>query len=255
MTAGEPAGAPSLGTTRPAIRTVARTAALLNALHEKGGKAKLADLGAALTIPRSSLHDLVRPLIAAGWLTRAPNGALTFGPEIPAIGRGALSLPRLPDIEHALQEAADACRGTVVLCALDGGETVALAARAAADGPRAQIRAGDRWPPNWTLAGQILASDMTGRHLHFFLSAYARRRPGHASRSLDDDAAAITRLHGQSIATRSGEPEPHLTTCAIALRWNGTVKTVVAAIVEPERTALARRALGRLDMPLDAASS
>lgn len=227
-------------------RTVSRTAALLKSLHDQGGAARLSDLGKMLGVPRSSLYDLIRPLIAAAWLEKRPNGDVALGTEISVIGHSILSVPRMANIERAMQDAADDCHGVVALYASDGGETVALAVRTSLHGPHTKLIAGDRWAPNWTLPGRMLASGMSGQHLDFFLSAYARRKPGHPPQSPEETAAEITQLQAQHIATKSGEPEHHLSTCAVALRRDDTVHAVVSAIVKPEQTGSACETLDRL---------
>ena len=219
-------------------RTVARTAALLSVLHERGGRARLSVLGAALDIPRSSLYDLIRPLIAAAWLEKLPDGH---------IGHSILSVPRIADIERLLQKSADDCHGVVALYAADDGETIALAVRAAKDAPHLRLHAGDRRPPNWSLPGRMLASPLAGRQLDYFISAYAQRMPGHPPQSVEKMAAEIAQLRGERIVVKTGEPEHHLTTCALALTTDSTVRAVVGAIVTPDGVARARASLDRLD--------
>lgn len=211
------------------VRAVGRIAALLRALRDAGGRARVTRLTRELDMPRSSLSDLLRPLIAVQWIERRDDGWIALGPRLRSVGWGALGVPPMPDLDARLDRIARACQGVSYLCARDVGRTRILRVAWAGDLPGVRVREGDATPPNWTLAGRLMASDLTDQQLRYFLSAHARRIPGRPPRSLDDAIDEIGRMRGLAIVSAAGEPEYHVATvCAPIWRGNRIAAALVA---------------------------
>jgi DNA-binding IclR family transcriptional regulator len=63
-------------------RTVSRVVAILEAAAAEPGKLRLHSLAALLDAPKSSIHGLVKGLIAAGYLVEEDDGTYAIGPAV-----------------------------------------------------------------------------------------------------------------------------------------------------------------------------
>ena len=80
-------------------RTVSRVTTILERVSAARTGARLAELATALDAPRSSVHGLVKGLVATGYL-REEDGAYVLGPAV-----GALLMAAPPTVEHAARPA------------------------------------------------------------------------------------------------------------------------------------------------------
>ena len=105
-----------------AHRTVSRVTTILELAAASRAGVRLADLAAALDAPRSSIHGLVKGLVATGYL-RETNGTYRIGPAINALlGAAAPTLaeaarPAMQDLHRRFDE-------TVMLATLVGDSIV-----------------------------------------------------------------------------------------------------------------------------------
>lgn len=104
-----------------AHRTVSRVTTILELAADRSG-VRLAELAAALEAPRSSVHGLVKGLVATGYL-REQHGTYRIGPAINALlGAAAPTIaetagPAMQELHHRFDE-------TVMLAALVGDSVV-----------------------------------------------------------------------------------------------------------------------------------
>ena len=103
-------------------RTVSRVTTILEAAARAPAGVRLATLATLLDAPKSSIHGLVKGLVATGYLQET-DGAYTLGPAIPI-----LIAPARPDVlvsaHRSLEELQRTCGETAMLCTLVGESVV-----------------------------------------------------------------------------------------------------------------------------------
>ena len=237
-------------------RSILRTLDILVWLRAHGGEAGTADLLEAVAVPRSSLHDLLGPLVGHGLLQRGGRGRTRAGPRARAAGFAAIGIADLAtEIEPALERLVHSVGGVAALAVLHGERcTIALSRAAAGAEP---IAVGGRTPVNWTLAGRLLVAELPERRLRWLLAAHARpRRDGCRPLTLPELVAAIRAEGGQRIATLLGEAGPDLAEAARPIRGpDGQVRAVLLLRVPAVDLPAARAALETLDLPEAAAAA
>jgi DNA-binding IclR family transcriptional regulator len=102
-------------------RTVSRVMTILELVSRSANGLSLAQLAAALDAPRSSVHYIVKGLVATGYLTE--NGAYTLGPAV-----GTLLAAHTPQVDRVARESMESLHGrfdeTVTLCVRIGESVV-----------------------------------------------------------------------------------------------------------------------------------
>jgi ribose transport system substrate-binding protein len=233
-----------------AARSILRTLDILVWLKAHGGEAGIADLREAVAMPRSSLHDLLGPLIDHGLLQRCRRGRVRAGLRASAAGFAALGIADLvAAVEPALDGLVRSVGGTAALAVLHGERcTIALSRAAAGAAP---IAVGSRTPVNWTLAGRLLVSGLPERRLRWLLAAHARpRRDAGRPLTLPELVAAIRAEGGQRVASAAGETCPDTGEAARPiLGADDQVRAVLLLRVPIGELPAARAALDRLALP------
>jgi DNA-binding IclR family transcriptional regulator len=165
------------------------------------------DITAALDVPRNSLHELLRTLVAQGWVRSDASGTLyRIGIRALLVGTSYLDTdPYLPmitpfidDLRHDLDE-------TFRVGRLDGTDVVYLATRESKQYLRTSSRVGRRLPAYTTALGKALLADRFGadRDKHVPASSALplrcttcsrpRTRSAHRSRSCGSPASVKAR--------------------------------------------------------------
>jgi ribose transport system substrate-binding protein len=235
-------------------RSILRTLDILVWLKAHGGEAGIADLLEAVAMPRSSLHDLLGPLVGHGLLQRGGRGRIRAGPRARAAGFAATGIADLAAAaEPMLDRLARSTGGAAALAVLHG-ERCAIALGRAAPGV-VPIVVGGRTPVNWTLAGRLLVAELPERRLRWLLAAHARpRRDSARPLTLPELVAAIRAEGGQRVAALAGETCPDIGEAARPIRAvDGQVRAVLLLRVPAEDLPKARAALEALDLPETAA--
>lgn len=93
-----------------AHRGVSRIAAILEGVARSENGLRLADLTALIGAPKTSLHGLVRGLVAVGYLTES-NGAYTLGPGlgvlIERMGPSLVKTAALPELKWLVEQTSE----------------------------------------------------------------------------------------------------------------------------------------------------
>ncbi|WP_051249218.1 substrate-binding domain-containing protein [Inquilinus limosus] len=231
-------------------RSILRTLDILVWLKAHGGETGIADLLEAVAMPRSSLHDLLGPLVGHGLLQRGGRGRIRAGPRARAAGLAATGIADLAaTIEPILEELVRSVGGAAALAVLHGERCAIALSRAAAGA--APIAVGSRTPVNWTLAGRLLVAELPERRLRWLLAAHARpRRDGCRPLTLPELVAAIRAEGGQRVAALAGEAGPDLGEAARPIRGaDSQVRAVLLLRVPAGDLPAARAALEDLDLP------
>ncbi|MFC7615743.1 IclR family transcriptional regulator [Actinokineospora soli] len=140
------------------MKSADRTVDVLEVLADSDRKLTLAELQRALEVPKSSLHGILRTLVARGWVETDERGS-AYGIGLRALRTGAAFLDRDPVVRAAGSVLARLRRQldeTVHLARLDGGEVVYLASRESQHHLRVMSRIGRRLPAHATALGKAL---------------------------------------------------------------------------------------------------
>jgi DNA-binding IclR family transcriptional regulator len=126
--------------------------------------ARIREISAALDMPRSSAHALLRTLMAQGWVRSDESGTL-YGIGIRALLVGTSYLdsdPYLPMITPFLEDLHQELDETFHVGRLDGPDVVYLATRESRRYRRTASRVGRRLPAHATALGKALLAERFG---------------------------------------------------------------------------------------------
>lgn len=237
---------PEEGTSEVAVRKVksaVRTVELLEYLAARQDRpATIRELTAALDMPRSSAHALLRTLVAQGWV-RCDDSGSRYGIGIRALLVGTSYLdsdPYLPLITPFLDELRGEFDETFHVGRLDGPDVVYLATRESRQYQRATNRVGRRLPAYATALGKALLADRFGaereRHLPAQLEPLTPQTI--VDRTTLEEALETARVRGY--ADDGEENTPGLRCFAVALHYvrpaqDAISVSVPVARLHPER--------------------
>lgn len=156
-------GAPSAGDGAPrrgseAVKSAYRTVELIETLADEPERLTLVELQRRLGVPKSSLHGLLRTLVATGWVEEDERGG-RYGIGLRALRAGAAYLDRDIMVRAAGPLLAALLRQldeTMHLARLDGSDVVYLASRESQHHLRVVSRIGRRLPAHATALGKAL---------------------------------------------------------------------------------------------------
>ncbi|MFF1656504.1 IclR family transcriptional regulator [Streptomyces sp. NPDC058255] len=144
------------------VKSAARTVALLELLADRGDRpSRLDELAAELSVPRSSMYQLLQTLVDCGWVRSDTTGSL-YGIGIRALLTGTSYLDSdryVRMVRPYLDEASDTLGETIHLARLDGSDVVYLATRESHEYPRTLSRVGRRVPAHAGALGKALLAE------------------------------------------------------------------------------------------------
>ncbi len=159
------------------VKSADRTLEILEALADSPQRRGLSDLSAQLGIPKSSLHGILRTMLARGWVEAGPDGA-RFGLGLRALRAGAAyveSDETVSLVASLLDELAQEFGETVHLGRLDGAEIVYLAKRDSIHPLRLFSAIGRRLPAHATALGKALLAQHSQAEVDRILAEPLRR--------------------------------------------------------------------------------
>ena len=216
------------------VKSAVRTVELLEYLAARQDRpVRIRELSAALDMPRSSAHALLRTLMAQGWV-RSDESGTRYGIGIRALLVGTSYLdsdPYLPLITPFLDELRGDFDETFHLGRLDGPDVVYLATRESRQYQRTSNRVGRRLPAHATALGKALLAERFGaerdRHVPEELQAITARTI--VDRVELDEALETARVRGY--ATDDEENSPGLRCFAVALRYTRPAQDAISASI------------------------
>jgi DNA-binding IclR family transcriptional regulator len=216
------------------VKSAVRTVELLEYLAARQDRpARIREISAALDMPRSSAHALLRTLMAQGWVRSDDSGTL-YGIGIRALLVGTSYLdsdPYLPMITPFLDDLRQELDETFHLGRLDGLDVVYLATRESRQYHRAASRVGRRLPAHATALGKALLADRFGadrdRHVPNQLQAITANTT--TDRALLEEQLETARIRGY--ATDDEENTPGLRCFAVALGYTRPAQDAISASV------------------------
>jgi DNA-binding IclR family transcriptional regulator len=211
-------------------RTVDRVAAILEAAASNPDPGvRLATLAELLDAPKSSLHGLVKGLVAVGYLTER-SGAYKLGPGLHAL-LGSAERPSVSEVARpVMQRLRDRFDETVMVGQLIGGHVVYIAGMESRQPIRYSPMLNQRRPVLPTSMGKIFVAELDERprraHVERFTSNQRRRR------ALRTELAEVRRT---DVAINRNETLPGLCGVAVALRSQGTLVACLSVVGPTER--------------------
>jgi DNA-binding IclR family transcriptional regulator len=222
-------GSPIRESTTPSEhRTVARVMRILEliiASDERG--MRLGELATALQAPKSSLHALVKGLLAAGYL-RDEGARYLLGPAFSSLFAGLSEVP-LMGIRHVLTELAAEWNETVMLATFVGDSVVYVDAVESESFIRAKPPMNQRlvlWPRS---AGKVFLSHADPKRL----DGYIRRNHNDASEAAQVRAAVQTTKRIGYGFNIDHAPAGHIG-LAVALPFGQSPVTTALALAGPK---------------------
>lgn len=103
-------------------RTVTRVTTILESAAAATNGVSLADLAGLLSAPKSSVHYLVKGLVAGGYLHESESGRYEIGPAVAMLTAAGTSLPA--GTRRALEAIQRGCNESATLCTLVGHDVV-----------------------------------------------------------------------------------------------------------------------------------
>jgi DNA-binding IclR family transcriptional regulator len=130
------------------IQVVARCAAVLRLFSPEHRTVRVADMGAALGLQRTTVHRYATSMANAGFLERLPDGSYGLGPLMLQLGAVALRGVRVLDIaDPALKQLANEAGQTAVVAVWSGhGAVVARVHEPADRAVNVSVRVGSALP-------------------------------------------------------------------------------------------------------------
>ena len=139
------------------MKSADRTLDVLEALADAPEQRSLGELAKALSIPKSSLHGILRTLVQRGWVRADDSGSFTLG--LRSLRVGAAYVDRDDTVTRAqpvLDAISDELGEAVHLGRLDGSDVVYLAKRDSIHPLRLYSAIGRRLPAHATALGKAM---------------------------------------------------------------------------------------------------
>lgn len=204
-----------------AHRTVSRITTILELAASRRSGVRLSELATELDAPRSSLHGLVKGLVADGYL-REQGGAYTIGPAISALL--AAAPPTVAEAARAaMEELHRQFNETVMLASPVGSSLVYTDAIESTQPIRYSAPLRVRRPLHPTSSGKCLLAFGTERFRENYLTAHLDDRPrvDQVRRELEEVAEA-------GVAINRGETLPDITGVGAPVFDKGRVVAAIA---------------------------
>jgi IclR family transcriptional regulator, acetate operon repressor len=212
-------------------RSLTRLLGLFAALARSSDGMSLADLNVALESPKSSLLNLLRPLVAEGYLVH-DSGRYRLGPAIFRLSANIMSVWNFSKVLHPyLDELAGRCHETVYVGILDRQQAVITYVDVieSVKPVRYSIPVGTSRPLYCTAAGRLLLAHVDDAWLDEYLRTTKLQRltpqTMHSKKELRAELESV-RKRGYSISKGELMPE----SAGIAAPVLGTAGKVVAAM-------------------------
>jgi DNA-binding IclR family transcriptional regulator len=234
-------GPKSVGTSDVSVRKVksaVRTVELLEYLAARQDRpARIREICAAIDMPRSSAHALLRTLVTQGWVRSDASGT-QYGIGIRALLVGTSYLdadPYLPVITPFLEDLRQALDETFHIARIDGTDVVYLATRESRQYVRTSNRVGRRLPAYTTALGKALLADRFGAERDEHLPDTLTPLTPHTitDRAALDEALEEARIRGY--ATDNEENTEGLRCFAVALHYVQPAQDAISASIPVRR--------------------
>lgn len=220
------------------VKSAVRTVELLEFLAARPDEpTRIREICAALDMPRSSTHALLRTLVAQGWVRSDDTGTqYSIGMRALLVGTSYLDAdPYLPIIAPFLEDLRGQLDETFHLGRLDGHDVVYLATRESRQYARTASKVGRRLPAYATALGKALLAERFGAELDAHIPETLTPL---TSRTLTDRGgldAALDQVRVRGFATEDEENTPGIKCFAVTLRYRHPAQDAISASVPLSR--------------------
>ena len=214
------------------VQSLDRAFTLLELMAEAGGEAALSQLAGDSGLPLSTIHRLVRTLVARGYVRQLPSRRYALGPRLIHLGEsssrslGTWSRPHLSRLVDAIGETAN-------LAMLDGDRVVYVAQVPSRHSMRMFTEVGRRVHLHCTGVGKALLAQLPTEKARSMMVRAGM--PARTERTLTDLDALIRELEqiaAQGYALDDGEQEIGVRCVAVAVP--GGQSSVAISVSGPE---------------------
>jgi IclR family acetate operon transcriptional repressor len=205
------------GRTTDGVQSLERAFELLELMAEAGGEVALSRLALESGMPLSSIHRLVRTLVARGYVRQLPSRRYVLGPRLIHLGEIASRTLATWARPH-LSRLVDAIGETANLAMLDGDRVVYAAQVPSRHSMRMFTEVGRRVHLHCTGVGKVLLAGLPDDAVREVLARAGM--PARTARTLTDPDALLAELHrvaGQGYALDDGEEEAGVRCVAVPL--------------------------------------
>lgn len=220
------------------VKSAVRTVELLEYLAARPDQpTRVREICAALQMPRSSAHALLRTLVDQGWVRSDEAGTeYSIGIRALLVGTSYLDAdPYLPMITPFLDDLRGQLDETFHLARLDGDDVVYLATREPRQYVRTSNKVGRRLPAYTTALGKALLAERFGAELDAHIPAAL---PALTARTITDRATlewALEEARVRGYAMDNEENTVGIKCFAVALRYRNPASDAISASVPLER--------------------
>lgn len=214
------------------IQAVERAAALLTLVASASRPLGLADIAAAVDLPKSTVHGLLTTLRSIGWVEQdRPTGAYRVARPLAGLGQ-ALDAA---DLRSAATPWMDVLAGQtgleVHLVWLEGVRAVVVQHVYRPDNSPQQLRVGEEMPLHATASGKVLLA----HHERGLLDRDPRpeRFTRHTLVEEDEIEAELERARGDGYALEVGEYYPDVSAVAVPVRDSSGDAVAALAVLGP----------------------
>jgi DNA-binding IclR family transcriptional regulator len=220
------------------VKSAVRTVELLEYLAERHDRpARIREICAALDMPRSSAHALLRTLVAQGWVRSDASGTqYGIGMRALLVGTSYLDAdPYLPVITPFLDDLRADLDETFHIGRLDGTDVVYLATRESRQYVRTSNKVGRRLPAYTCALGKALLADRFGAERDAHVPAALTALTPHTltDRTALDESLEEARIRGY--ASEDQENTIGVRCFAVALRYVTPAQDAISASVPLDR--------------------
>lgn len=201
------------------VKSASRTLEILEALAEGRSRQSLGELAKSLSIPKSSLHGILRTMEHRGWVeTDASGQRFGLGPHALFIGtsyvdRDDIVLSVQPILEWLSNQLGEA----IHLGRLDGQEVVHLAKRESTHPLRIYSAIGGRLPANATALGKVLLAERTNERVREVMPPQLAQLTRHTIHQWSEFEADLDLIRARGYAVDNQENSEGTMCFAIAL--------------------------------------
>lgn len=199
------------------VQAVERAAALLSLVASASRPLGLADIAAAVDLPKSTVHGLLATLRDIGWIEQdRPTGCYRVGRAMAGLVRG-LDSADLRSAATPWMDAVAAQTGFEVhLTRLEGSEAVVVQHVYRPDNSPQRLRVGERLPLHATASGKVLLAHARPGLLD--LATRPERFTRHTLVDEDEVDSELEQARTDGYAVEVGEYYPDVSSVAVPVR-------------------------------------
>jgi DNA-binding IclR family transcriptional regulator len=217
------------------VKSADRTLEILEALA--GGGSSLAELASLLSIPKSSLHSILRTMEHRGWVeTDSRRSHYRLGMSALLIGSSYVdqdpTVIRTSDIMDSL--AADTGE-TVHLARLEAPDVVYMAKRESVHPLRMFSAIGRRLPAHATALGKVMLAELPDATVRSLLPARLQGTTAHTITSRDELIEHLAEVRAQGYAIDAEEAGIGMRCFAVTLPFQSPAKDAISCSVPVAR--------------------